>query len=63
MEDNGSKVRNRRQKWRIDVEWHMQCISYRLVSDPNGPRNKIYSFFPHILLVQAGPEHARAANK
>ena len=61
MEDNGRKVKNGPQEWHIDVEWHMQCISYRLVSDPNGPRNRIYSFFPHILMVQAGPEYARAA--
>ena len=29
----------------IDVEWHLQCISYRLASDPNGPISRIYSFF------------------
>ena len=62
MDDKCRKVKNGPQEWHIDVEWHMQCISYRLVSDPNGPKSRIYSFFPHILMVQAGPEYARAAN-
>ena len=52
MEDNGRKMKNGTQKRHIDVEWHVQCISYRLLSDPNGPINRIYSFFPHILVVQ-----------
>ena len=63
MEDNGRKVKNGPQEWHIDIEWHMQCISYRLVSDPNGSINRIYSLFPHILLVQAGPEQAKAAKR
>ena len=61
MQDNGRKVKNGPQEWHIDVEWHMQCISYRLVSDPKGSRNRIYLFFLHILMVQAGPEDAKAA--
>ena len=45
MEDNSPKVKNGPPKRHIDVEWHLQCISYRLVSDPNGPKSRIYSFF------------------
>ena len=59
MEDNGRKVKNGSQEWHIDVEWHLQCILYRLVSDPDGPINRIYSFSRHILRVQEGPEDAR----
>ena len=62
MEDNGRKVKNGPQKRHIDVEWHMQCISYRLVSDPNGPISSKYTLFQRFLLVQDGPEDARAAN-
>ena len=62
IEDNGRKVKNGPQKRHIDVEWHLYCISYRLVSDPNGPISRIYSFLQHILLVQAGPEASKAAN-
>ena len=49
MEDNGPKVKNGPQKWHIDIEWHLYCISYRFVSDPNGSINRIYSFPPHLL--------------
>ena len=28
----------------IDVEWHVQCISYRIVSGPNGSINRKYTF-------------------
>ena len=59
MGDNGRKVKNVPQEWHIDVEWHLQCILYRLVSGPNGPINRIYSFSQHILRVQEGPEDAR----
>ena len=45
MEDNGRKVKNGAQKWHIDVEWPLLCISYRFVSDPNGPINRVYSSF------------------
>ena len=45
MEDIGRKVKNGPPKRHIDVEWHLKCISYRLVSDPNGPKSRIYSFF------------------
>ena len=58
MKDKGRKVKNAPQEWHIDVEWHLQYISYRLVSDPNGPISRIYSFFPHILLVKDGPDDA-----
>ena len=44
MEDNGRKVKNGPQKRHIDIEWHAQCISYRIVSDPNGPISRIYAF-------------------
>ena len=44
MKDNGRKVKNGPQKRHLDVEWHMQCISYRLVSDPNGSKSRIYAF-------------------
>ena len=42
MEDNGRKVKHVPQEWHIGVEWHLQFISYRLVSDPNGPISRIY---------------------
>ena len=45
MEGKVRKVKNGPQKPHIDVEWHMPYISYRLVSDPNGPTSRIYSFF------------------
>ena len=62
MEDNGRKVKNVPQEWHIDVEWHLQCILYRLVSDPDGPINRKYTFSRHILRVQEGPEDARRTN-
>ena len=62
MGDNGRKVKNVPQEWHIDVEWHLQCILYRLVSDPDGPINRIYTFSRHILRVQEGPEDARRTN-
>ena len=55
MEDKGRKVQNGPQKWHVDVEWHVQCISFRFVSGPKGPINRKYTFFPRILLVQGGP--------
>ena len=42
----GQIVKNRPPKSPIDVEWHVRCISYRFVSDPNGPISRIYTFFP-----------------
>ena len=62
MEDNGRKVKNVPQEWHIDVEWHLQCILYRLVSDPDGPINRKYTFSRHILRVQEGPEDANRTN-
>ena len=62
MEDNGRKVKNVPQEWHIDVEWHLQCILYRLVSDPDGPINRKYTFSRHILRVQEGPEGASRTN-
>ena len=62
MEDNGRKVKNGPPKRHIDVEWHMQCISYRLVSDPDGPISSIYSFFQLILGGQEGHEPAEKNN-
>ena len=59
MEDNGRKVKNVPQEWHIDVVWHLQCILYRLVSDPNGPIYRIYTFSRHILRCQEGPGDAR----
>ena len=50
MEDNGRKVKNGPPKRHVDV------------SVPNGSINKLYSFLRRILLVQDGPEDARAAN-
>ena len=58
MEDNGRKVKHVPQEWHIDVEWHLQCILYRLVSDPDGPINRKYTFSRHILRVQEGPGDA-----
>ena len=55
LTDNGGKVKNGRQKRHIDVEWHLYCISNRLVFDPNGPISSKYTFFQRFLLVQAGP--------
>ena len=54
MEDNSPKVKNGPPKRHIDVEWHLQCISYRLMSDPNGPQSRIYSFLRRILHVAEG---------
>ena len=48
MEDNGRKVKNAPQKWHIGVEWCMYCISYRLVSDPNGSINRIRTQKPLV---------------
>ena len=60
MEDNGRKVKNVPQEWHIDVEWCFQRILYRLVSAPDGPINKKYTFSPGILLVQDGSKQARS---
>ena len=54
MEDNGWKVKNGPQEWHIDVEWHMQCISYRLVSDPNRPKAEHIQFSYKICLSKPG---------
>ena len=62
MEDNGRKVKTVPQAWHIDVEWHLQCILYRPVSDPNGPIYRIYTFSRHILRCQEGREDANRTN-
>ena len=62
MGDNGRKVKNVPQELHIDVERHLQCISYRLVSDPNGPISRIYSFLRHILRGQGGGMVAKTAS-
>ena len=62
MEDKGRKVKSGPQKWHVDVEWHVQCISFRFVSGPKGAINRKYTYFPHILLVQGGPEDANRTN-
>ena len=63
MEDNGWKVKTGPQKLQNDVEWHMQCTSYRLKSGPNGSVNRIYSFLQRTSLVQDRPEDPNRTNK
>ena len=61
-EDNSPKVKNGPPKRHIDIECHLSCISYRLVSDPKGPKSRIYPFLRKILKGQEGHEDARKNN-
>ena len=49
VEDDGRKVKHGPQKWHVDVEWHVECISFRFVSGPKGPINRKYTIFPGFL--------------
>ena len=53
MEDNGRKVKNGPQEWHIDVDLHVECISYLLVFGPSGPINRKDTFCRRFLLQRS----------
>ena len=60
-DDHGRKVKNGPPKWQIDVEWHMECISYH----PKRIQKQNINTFPlnlkggeapqNVLTKRAGP--------
>ena len=48
------KAKDGPQKRHLHVEWHMQCISYRPVSEPNVPINRILIFVCIFCLSKTG---------